>query len=188
MESTQTSSTENLYENENTTAAMEADEPADLLPSPEDAAALETATPSMESDPDRSVGELDSLRAEVERLKSLLSRQEQQREAAIKEIEDFHRLFPDVSLREIPPSVLETRERMAIPLNAAYALYEREWQLERARADAINRQNASRSAGRAGTDTANEYFSADEVRKMTPKQVHENFSKIRESMKSWTYR
>ena len=185
---TQTSNSEMIYENENSTATLQPDESADLNASSEDAAPAEPPTPSVEEDSDRTLGELDSLRAEVERLKTLLSQKEQESTAAIKEMEDFHRLFPEVSLREIPHTVLEMREKNALPLNAAYALYERELQIERARADAVNRQNASRSAGRAGTDTASEYFSADEVRKMTPKQVHENFSKIRESMKSWSTR
>lgn len=185
---TQTSNPEILYENENSTAAMEADESADLVSSSEESTPDEPSTPSVAEDSDRALGELDSLRAEVERLKTLLSQKEQESTAAIKEMEDFHRLFPEVSLREIPHAVLESREKNGLPLNAAYALYERELQLERARADTVNRQNAYRSAGRAGTDTANEYFSADEVRQMTPKQVHENFSKIRESMKSWSTR
>lgn len=177
-----------IYENENSSAALESVDSSALSPTSPEPTTVEESSSALEENSDRTVGELDSLRAEVEQLKALLAQKEQERSETIKEIEDFHRLFPDISLREIPRKVLEQRERGGLPLNAAYALYERELQIERARADAINQSNASKSAGPAGINTASEYFSADEVRKMTPQQVHENFSKIRASMKTWNTR
>ena len=55
----------------------------------------------------------------------------------------------------------------------------------RKKADEINRRNASRSAGRAGNNPAPEYYSPDEVRAMSPKEVRENYKKIRASMQKW---
>ena len=61
----------------------------------------------------------------------------------------------------------------------------REELTKRQRADEINRRNAERSAGRAGTNAAPEYFSPDEVRAMSQHEVRENYQKIRASMKRW---
>ena len=134
--------------------------------------------------PDSSVGELDALRAEIAELRAQLTAKEQERAEALLEIENFQRLFPDVTIRDIPDSVWQQRER-GIPLNAAYALYERESCMARARAGEINQQNAARSSGRAGLDTSSEFFTPDEVRAMTPSQVRQNYQKIRYSMKKW---
>ena len=138
----------------------------------------------MEDPCDPSAGELDALRAEVAGLRAQLAAKEQERAEALREIESFQSLFPDVAIRDIPDSVWQQREQ-GIPLNAAYALYEREICMARSKADAINKQNAARSSGRAGVDAAAEYFSPEEVRGMTPKQVRENYQKIRLSMKKW---
>jgi len=56
---------------------------------------------------------------------------------------------------------------------------------KRQKADEINRRNAARSAGRAGTNAAPEYYSPDEVRAMSPAQVRENYQRIRASMQKW---
>ena len=188
MNNETTNTSEMINENEASSTLVESAESDNHAPSSEESAPLEKTASTLPQDPDRSLGELDSLRAEVERLKSLLAQTQAQQAEAVKEMEEFSRLFPSVSIREIPQSVLDQRDQGKLPLYAAYAIYERERQLERARADTVNQRNAERSAGRAGIDTASEYFSADEVRKMTPKQVHENFSKIRASMQSWTNR
>ena len=141
-------------------------------------------TDSVEAAPDSPIGELDALRAEVAGLRAQLAAKEQERADALREIEQFGKLFPNVTIQDIPDSVWQQRER-GIPLNAAYALYERESYMARAKAGEINRQNAARSSGRAGVDAAEEFFSPDEVRIMTPKQVRDNYQKIRLSMKKW---
>ncbi len=61
----------------------------------------------------------------------------------------------------------------------------REELTRRQKADEINRRNAARSAGRAGTNAAPEYYSPDEVRAMSPAQVRENYQRIRASMQKW---
>ena len=56
---------------------------------------------------------------------------------------------------------------------------------EQQRIAQINAKNAAKAAGVAGVYTANEYFSPDEVRKMSRSEVHANFAKIKKSMEKW---
>ena len=140
----------------------------------------EEATPSL---PD-SAQELETLRQEVEQLRAALAQKEQEQQNALREIGEFHRLFPDISIENVPEGVWDSVEQ-GIPLSAAYALYEKKRCMSEARADEINRRNASLSAGKAGKHTAGEYFSPDEVRAMSQRQVHNNYSAIMESMKHW---
>ena len=100
------------------------------------------------------------------------------------EIGDFVALFPDVPVEELPDEVWES-VRAGAPLAASYALYERKKAAKAKRVAEINQKNASRSPGAAGTDTASEYFTPDEVRRMSRAEVHANYSKIKESMKKW---
>ncbi len=102
----------------------------------------------------------------------------------LEEVSDFTALFPEISIDSIPDKVWDTVKNGA-SLAAAYALYEKQREAEAARIALINRENASRSAGKAGKHTANEYFTPDEVRKMSRAEVHANYSKIKESMKKW---
>ncbi|MBQ9783397.1 MAG: hypothetical protein IJW44_02645 [Clostridia bacterium] len=137
----------------------------------------ETSAPSSEE-------ELSNLREEVGRLREALAAKEAEQEKTLRELGEFNRLFPEVSIQSVPDQVWHTVGE-GIPLSAAYALYEKKQRMDAARAEQINRQNASRSAGRAGRNTAGEYFSPDEVRAMSQKQVHENYAKIMASMKTW---
>lgn len=128
-----------------------------------------------------------SLLEEISTLKEQISKLEalKQTEARIlAEIGDFVALFPDVPVEELPDEVWES-VRAGAPLAASYALYERKRAAKAKRIAAINQKNASRSPGAAGTDTASEYFTPDEVRRMSRAEVHANYSKIKESMKKW---
>ena len=130
---------------------------------------------------------VDSLLSEIAALKEQIAKLEalKQTEARIlAEIGDFVALFPDVPVEELPDEVWES-VRAGAPLAAAYALYEKKKYAEAKRIAAINAKNASRSPGAAGTDTASEYFTPDEVRRMSRAEVHANYSKIKESMKKW---
>lgn len=130
---------------------------------------------------------IDSLLSEIAALKEQIAKLEalKQTEARIlAEIGDFVALFPDVPVEELPDEVWES-VRAGAPLAASYALYERKKVSEAKRIAAINAKNASRSPGAAGTDTASEYFTPDEVRRMSRAEVHANYSKIKESMKKW---
>ena len=145
--------------------------------------------PSSESEPNAeeatsSEEEVSLLKAEIERLRASISRQEEVQKRVMREMEEFSGLFPAVSIREVPESVWQD-VGLGIPLSAAYALYERKNRMEKIRAEEVNRQNAERSAGRAGLHTGNEYYSPDEVRSMSSAEIRANLGKIRESMKKW---
>lgn len=128
--------------------------------------------------------EIDRLQREIVSLREALAKKEAEETRALSELEEFGRLFPSVSVKNLPDEVLSSLGK-GIPLAAAYALYEKKSEMARLSAEAINRANAKKSAGRAGTDTAGEYFSPDEVRAMSQKQVRANYTRIRESMKHW---
>lgn len=124
--------------------------------------------------------EIERLRGEITRLERL--KREESRILA--EISDFCALFPDVPVESLPDEVWE-EVRKGAPLAASFALYERRTAANARRIAQINSKNASRSAGIAGTDAASEYFSAEDVRRMSREEVHANYSKIKESMKKW---
>lgn len=128
--------------------------------------------------------ELQRLSAQLSELQQELESKEAEHARVMAELEEFQSLFPHVAIKEIPESVYR-QVAEGVPLSAAYALHEKKTQAEEARAALINQRNAARSAGRAGTDGAAEYFSPDEVRAMSQRQVHENYNKILESMRSW---
>lgn len=130
--------------------------------------------------------EVATLKAEIDRLRALLEQKEREQKRVMEEMDEFSRLFPNTSVRQIPDEVWQNVDA-GIPLSAAYALYEKKSRIDRLHAQEINRQNAERSAGSAGVHTPNEYFSPEEVRAMSPSEVRENFKKIRESMKKWRH-
>lgn len=173
---------ETLTDNADPVARAAFDEQTDGNKDEAESAFAASAEGTAHADP--SLGELDTLRTQVAQLRQLLEQKEQEQATALRELEDFHRLFPKIPIRAVPETVWQSRQN-GLPLNAAYALYECEQAQKAAHAEEVNRANAVRSAGTAGTHTAKEYFSADEVRAMTPRQVHENYAVIRASMRSW---
>ena len=128
--------------------------------------------------------EIAILTREIEKLRTLLDEKQREQEKILSELGEFSRLFPNVSVKDVPAEVWKKVEG-GIPLSASYALYEREESLKRIHAEKINGINASLSAGMAGKNTPSEYYSAEEVKQMSPKEVHENYSKIKKSMKYW---
>ena len=128
--------------------------------------------------------ELQRLKAELSALREELESKVREQARAMAELEEFQQLYPEISPKDLPQSV---RDQVAegVPLSAAYALFEKRAATAQKHASAVNKRNASLSAGRVGQDTAEEYFTPDEVRAMSQKQVHENYQKILESMKSW---
>ena len=127
------------------------------------------------------------LLAEIDDLKQKLAELEATRaaqERMLAQVEEFNSLFPDVPLQALPESVWDA-VRAGAPLAASYALYERQAAAREERISRINRETAQRSSGLAGKNSASEYFTPDEVRRMTPIEVHANYSRIRESMKKW---
>ena len=128
--------------------------------------------------------ELETMRNELERLRSELRESKLEGERIASEIAELHSLFPEANASQLPDEV-KASIASGIPLAAAYALYEKRREAERARADGINRKNASLSYGAAGKNTPKEYFSPDEVRAMSQSEVRANYARIIESMKKW---
>ena len=101
------------------------------------------------------------LRAEVSELKALLLKREKA-SAPPTVTEAFRALYPAVTEEEIPDEVFrEAGEGM--PLEAAYALYERRQAMRKKTAEAVNRRNAAGGWGRADADDEG-FLSPDEVR------------------------
>ena len=146
--------------------------------------ATENDAPEENNDPTPSIEELNqtiaSLKNELEAYKSAAAQQE----AIAKQITDFSELFPDISVRSIPDEVWDDVKN-GNSLAAAYSVYERRITEAARRIERINAKNAERSAGVAGKNMTQEFFSADDVRKMSPSEVRANYAKIRRSMEKW---
>ena len=130
---------------------------------------------------------IDALKAEIEHLKEQIEKLEELKRSQnriLAEIGDFVSLFPEIPIEEIPDTVWESVKQGA-PLAASYALYEKRMVAEAKRIAEINAKNARKSPGAAGKDTAGEYFSPEDVRRMSRAEVHANYSKIKDSMKKW---
>ena len=125
---------------------------------------------------------VEMLRCELAELKSLITEQKAAAEPAVGE--QFRALYPDVSEDSIPDAVWE-EARSGLPLEAAYALYERREALRRTAAETVNKKNARGAWGRADTETDG-FLSPDEVREMTPEEVRANLARITASMKHWS--
>ena len=102
------------------------------------------------------------------------------RKRAHDELVEFFELYPDVRFSEIPLSVRES----ALPLSAAYALYEKRAERIAERARAENERNLTRSAGGV-TDGDAGYYTPEEVRRMTREEVRASFDAVMRSMKRW---
>ncbi len=96
---------------------------------------------------------------------------------------ELEALFPGVTEEDIPEEVWQSVKE-GVPLSAAYALYERKQAVRANAAKAVNDRNAKGSFGR--TDPAPDGgFTPEEVRAMSPAEVHKNYAKIIASMRHW---
>ena len=126
---------------------------------------------------------IDRLRGELSSLRRELSRRDEVYTRASAEFSEFMRLYPDVQIAEISDSVWEMA-RGGVPLAAAYAYEEvirRKREREIAEADKRAREASAGSLSGGGE----EFYSPDEVRRMSPEEVRANYKKITESMKKW---
>ena len=123
---------------------------------------------------------INALKTELEAYKSNVAKQE----AIAKQLNDFYDLFPDIPLKSIPDNVWEDVKN-GNSLAAAYSIYEKRVTEAARRIQLINAKNAEKSAGVAGKNLTPEFFSADDVRKMSPSEVRANYAKIRRSMEKW---
>lgn len=131
--------------------------------------------------------EIEDLKQEIVYLRQELLSLEELRKCLkwlIEQINEFTVLFPNHSLESVPEEVWES-VKCGVPLAAAFALYEKKRFDAAQLAESINKRNASLSAGKAGINTASEYFTQEQVRSMSRAEVKANYSKIIESMKRW---
>jgi len=178
--------TENEHtDTEETTAADEVTETEEvdeeIEENTEDATEEADDAAAVEAEP---VETVESLRAELEALRTELLEKRAAFERMSNEINEFSELFPAVSLSGIPDSVWQDVKN-GIPLSASYALYEKKTGLLIADAKRVNQKNSSLSTGPIGSECASDFFSPDEVRAMSRDEVRKNYSKIMESMKKW---
>lgn len=109
----------------------------------------------------------------------------EQKEAIDNEYDEFKRLFPGVSVKDLPDAVRESVDS-GVPLAAAYALFEKRRAAELADAEAVNLRNRELSTGSVEKAAPGDvYYSPREVREMSPDEVHKNFSAILKSMDHW---
>ena len=123
---------------------------------------------------------IESLTQELEAYKSA----KKQQEKIAEQLNEFYELFPNIALKAIPDEVWES-VKGGNTLAASYAVYEKRISEAARRIEEINKRNASLAAGVAGKNSSDEFFSLEEVKKMSPSEVRSNFAKIRNSMKVW---
>lgn len=125
-------------------------------------------------------GELRSRIAQLEgELAELAARGERERA----ERQEFFHIFPNVDPDNLPDGALKLHED-GLPLSAAYALYDRirENELSAARAASVKNAASLQEKINGGGEA---FFSADEVRGMSAREVRSNFKSIMRSMKHW---
>ena len=105
-------------------------------------------------------------------------------EAIAEQLNEFSELFPEIAVKSVPEEVWES-VKQGNSLAASYAVYEKRVTEAAKRIERINAKNASSSAGAIDKHTSQEFFTPDDVRKMSPSEVHANFAKIKRSMGKW---
>ena len=128
--------------------------------------------------------EREALKAEISRLEQELEKRTTYHTRYMEEIREFSEVFGRDSLERVPESVWKSMED-GVPLAAAYALYEKKNAKLLEKAEAVNKKNASMSAGAIGGAAERGFYSPDEVRAMSAQEVKKNYNLIIESMKKW---
>lgn len=154
----------------------------DAIDPPTDAA---SPTDGQEDPPEQK--SIEELEREVSELRERLREREELDRAqsrVARELDSFAELFPDTDLHEIPQSVWDEVRRGG-SLCAGFALHIRLRELERERIAQKNERNRRMSSGSILGGESESYYSPDEVKRMTPRQVREKYDDIIESMKHW---
>ena len=151
----------------------------------QDATLSETTTEEAEdlSDTD-TISELNAKIASLNEELNAYRLASERQEKIANQLNEFSDLFPDIAIKAIPDEVWES-VKQGNTLAAAYAVYERRVTEAAKRIEQINAKNAANAAGVAGKNLTQEFFSADDVRKMSPSEVRANFAKIKRSMQKW---
>ena len=172
----------------NEEARSQTDPPMDRQASDEDLAVSADPVSDPDPDPAPSVAasaeeQLEQLRGELTRLRAEIAAKDAFLDRVGAECEEFHTLYPEASLSELPDGVWRDVGR-GIPLAAAYALAERRRAYTAQQAAISNRENGARSSGSL-EPTEKDYFSPSEVRAMSQSEVRTNYQKIMRSMQKW---
>ena len=133
------------------------------------------------------VGELELLRAEVQRLRTeLYEREELDRvNSRMKnEMAEFEEYFPETDIASVPDEIWE-KVKGGASLASSFALYQRKIEMEAQRTSDFNKRTRKMSAGSLASDEGEKYYSPSEVKKMSPAQVRANYDDIIESMRHW---
>ena len=142
--------------------------------------------------PEEVVNELVESRKFREEAKAERQTKEQQ-EAQQKDYISFTEAYPDVKPEEIPVDVWESVNKGKSLVDAYQghenkALKAKIAEFEaKLKAQETNTRNAESSPGSVtgNGNNVNQYFTADQVKAMTPAQVKHHYSSIEESMKKW---
>ncbi len=144
---------------------------------------LNAETPAQNSFNDGEA-ELERLREEIRTLNERIAEKQAQTDKISAELGAFAEYFPEVELKSIPDEVWD-EVKSGNSLASSYALYTHKTKRAEQIMQEQNEKNAYFSAGRVGKNTANEYFTPDDVKKMSGSEVKANYSKIIASMKKW---
>lgn len=120
---------------------------------------------------DSAAAELAALRAELAEKERMLAE-----EALLAE------LYPGVMLSALPEAVEREAREKKMPLAAAYALYLRRRELAAAEGKVAARLAAYESAGALGGDCGEPFYSIDEIRAMSRKEIRRSYKAILRSL------
>ena len=145
---------------------------------------IEDIKESVPSESELKISELNEKIADLTQELEAYKQAKERQDRIAEQLNEFSELFPNVTPSAVPAEVWESVKK-GNSLAAAYAIYEKRTTEAARRIEEINARNAKTSAGSVGKNSSEEFFSADEVRKMSPAEVRANFAKIRKSMETW---
>ncbi len=115
----------------------------------------------------------------------ILKSEKEQKDKISKELDRLWEMFPDVTLEDTPDelwSLVENGETLL----GAYCIMLAKSNLEKEKPQQKDLENASKTLPAVkSTSQAKEYFTREQVNKMTRDQVRKNYDKIVSSMKHW---
>ncbi len=123
-------------------------------------------------------GHIVTAEEELAALKARLADESRKRaeEALLKE------LYPEVECDKLPEAVCQEAATAKIPLAAAYALYLRRRELAQAEGKIAARTAASESAGELTGSCGEVFYSIDEIRAMSRKEIRRSYKAILRSL------
>ncbi len=147
----------------------------------------EYGDPEFETDglPEEVVAELQNART-LRRESRDAKRKSEQDGMLREEVAAFRERFPEVRADDIPESVW-AEVAAGMDLNHAFAFYLVSEKQDGGHADAVNYENAVRSAATVGDGSTEPVYSREEVERMSSKDVARNYKSILRSMTGWKF-